>query len=85
MALARQAFVRTIAYGPAAAWILWVVLHWGQTSLGYPRALAIGVFSGLGVLGLSAVVLAWLPFVLERAGLRRAGASLRRWWDEDAR
>jgi hypothetical protein len=84
MAFPRQAVVWTIAYGPAAAWIVCVVLRWGP-QLGPLRALAVGVFSGLGILGLSAMLLAWLPFLVERLGLRRAGAFLRRWWDEDAR
>jgi hypothetical protein len=37
------------------------------------------------VLGLSSLALAWTPWILDRAGLPRAGAWLRRYWDEDAR
>jgi hypothetical protein len=53
--------------------------------LGTWRAVAVAAFTGLGVLGLSALVLAGTPALLERAGLRRAGTWLRRYWDEDAR
>ncbi len=56
-----------------------------RDALGTGRALALAAFTGLGVLGLSALVLAWTPALLERAGLRRAAAWLRRHWDEDAR
>jgi hypothetical protein len=61
-----------------------MTLRWREP-LGPGRAFALAAFTGLGVLGLSALVLAWLPAFLETAGLRRAAAWLRRHWDEDAR
>ena len=73
-----------VGFGPALAWIAWMTLRY-RGAIGVGRALALACFTGLGVLGLSALVLAWTPSLLERAGLRRAGAWLRRHWDEDAR
>jgi hypothetical protein len=73
-----------LGFGPGLACLAWVGLRWGPT-MGWPLSLALGAVIGLGVVGLSALVLAWLPFGLERAGLRPAAAWLRRWWDEDAR
>jgi hypothetical protein len=73
-----------VGFGPALAWVAGVTFH-SQRSLGPGRALALACVTGLGVLGLSALVLAWTPRLLERAGLDRAAAWLRRHWDEDAR
>ena len=73
-----------VGFGPALAWVAWMTLRY-RGAIGLGRALALACFTGLGVLGLSALVLAWTPALLERAGLRRAGAWLRRTWDEDAR
>ncbi len=81
---ARRVVTALVGFGPALAWIAWVTLRYRGT-IGLGRALALACFTGLGVLGLSALVLAWTPALLERAGLRRAGAWLRRYWDEDAR
>jgi hypothetical protein len=73
-----------VGFGPAIAWVAWVSFRL-RVAIGPGRALAIAAFTGLGVLGLSSLVLAWTPALLERMGLRRAGAWLRRYWDEDAR
>jgi hypothetical protein len=81
---ARRVVVALVGFGPALAWVAWMTLRY-EPSLGPGRALALATFTGLGVLGLSALVLAWTPSLLERAGLRRAAAWLRRYWDEDAR
>jgi hypothetical protein len=60
-----------------------LTLHYGPTR-GYAPVILVALLSGLGVLGLSALTLAYLPAGLERAGLRRAAAALRRAWDRDA-
>jgi hypothetical protein len=73
-----------VGFGPALAWAAWMTLRLAPL-LGVGRSLALAAFTGLGVLGLSSLVLAWTPWLLERAGFRRAGAWLRRHWDEDAR
>jgi hypothetical protein len=73
-----------VGFGPALAWVAWMTLRL-EPALGLGRALALAAFTGLGVLGLSSLVLAWTPWLLERAGFPRAGAWLRRHWDEDAR
>jgi hypothetical protein len=76
--------VALVGFGPALAWVTWMTLRF-ERSLGLGRTIALAAFTGLGVLGLSSLVLAWTPALLERAGMRRAGAWLRRYWDEDAR
>jgi apolipoprotein N-acyltransferase len=81
---ARRVVTALVGFGPALAWAAWITLTF-RPALGWGRAIAVAAFTGLGVLGLSALVLAWMPWLLERAGLRRAGAWLRRHWDEDAR
>ena len=81
---ARRVVVALVGFGPAILWVIALTLHF-QVVLGPWRALAVAAFTGLGVLGLSALVLAWTPALLERVGLRRAAAWLRRYWDEDAR
>lgn len=73
-----------MGFGPAVAWVIGLTLRLRE-GLGLGRALALAAFTGLGVLGISALVLAFTPVVLERVGLRRAAAWLRRHWDEDAR
>jgi hypothetical protein len=80
----RRVVTAVVGFGPALAWVAWMTLRY-ERPLGMGRALALATFTGLGVLGLSALVLAWTPSLLERAGLRGAGAWLRRYWDEDAR
>jgi hypothetical protein len=81
---ARRVVTAVVGFGPTIAWVAWVTLRL-RGAIGPGRALAIAGFTGLGVLGLSALVLAWTPALLERMGLRRAGAWLRNYWDEDAR
>ena len=73
-----------MGYGPA---VLWVGLATARlhSRLGYGRALAFGLFTGLGVLGFTSLFVAYFPSTVERLGLERFGAWLRRWWDEDAR
>ncbi len=73
-----------VGFGPALAWTVGMTLRW-RGWLGPGRALALAAFTGLGVLGLSALVLAFLPSFLEVAGMGRAAAWLRRYWDEEAR
>ncbi len=80
----RAVVTAVVGFGPALAWTTWMTLRF-RPVLGTGRALALGAFTGLGVLGLSALVLAWTPWLLERAGFRNAAAWLRRHWDEDAR
>ncbi len=73
-----------MGYGPAVAWVSAILLI-NRDRLGSWRALAFAIFTGLGILGLTALVLAWLPATVERLGFERFGAWLRRFWDEDAR
>ena len=72
-----------ITLGPAVACLAWFGVAYGPR-LGYPFALGLGVVIGTGVLGLTALVVAYLPATLERLGLRRFAVWLRSWWDEDA-
>ncbi len=81
---ARRVVPWVVGFGPALAWVVLVTLRL-ERPLGLPRALALACFTGLGVLGISALVLAWTPRLLERVGLGSAAAWLRRHWDEDAR
>lgn len=73
-----------VGFGPAIVWVAVVTIHLGP-SRGYGVVLPIALISGLGVLGLSALVLAYLPAALERVGLKKLAALLRRVWDRDAR
>ncbi len=73
-----------VGFGPAVAWVVGLTVHFGPTR-GYWKVLALAASSGVGVLGLSALVLAYLPAGLERTGLHRLAAILRRGWDRDAR
>jgi hypothetical protein len=73
-----------VGFGPAVAWVAFLALRYGP-SRGYGPVAVIALASGVGVLGLSALVLAYLPAALERLGLGRAAAALRRAWDRDAR
>jgi len=73
-----------VGFGPALAWVVLFTAHFGPTR-GYGTALAAAAVSGLGVLGLSALVLAFLPAGLERVGWKGLADLLRRAWDRDAR
>jgi len=79
----RTVLAWAISLGPAVAILGWFGFAYGP-SLGYPVALAIGAFTGVGVLGLTVLVVAYLPAALERLGFERFVAWLRTWWDEDA-
>jgi len=79
----RNPLAWAISLGPAVACLAWLGIAYGPR-LGYPVALAIGAVTGVGVLGLTALVVAYLPAALERLGFKRFVAWLRTWWDEDA-
>jgi hypothetical protein len=79
----RNVLAWAITLGPAVASLAWFGVAYGPR-LGYPVALGIGAFTGVGVLGLTALVIAYLPAALDRLGLERFVAWLRTWWDEDA-
>ena len=81
---AREVVAWAIGLGPATCWVV-ALVAWQGPRLGYPRAAVLALVTGMGVLGLSALFLAWFPFLVERLGFRRLGAFLRRFWDEDAR
>jgi hypothetical protein len=76
--------VSVVAYGPAVACVTWVLARIGPER-GFALASLVAALVGLGVLGLSALTLAYLPAALEILGLRDLAARLRRWWDRDAR
>jgi hypothetical protein len=80
----RLVVVSLLAYGPALATFVVLTARFGPSALGWWRAAGLAAFTALGVLGLTALVIAYLPVSLERIGLRRAGTFLRRFWDEDA-
>ena len=70
-----------MAYGPAVAWVVFAVRKYGTT---WP-VLGLALMVGVGIFGLTGVVLAWFPWTVKRLGFERFGAWLRTWWDEDAR
>jgi hypothetical protein len=80
----RAAISWAMCYGPAAAWLVYAMLSYGPTR-GYLRVLAIALFVGVAVLGLTAVFIAYFPATIERLGGKRFAAWLRTWWDEDAK
>ena len=73
-----------MTFGPALAWVAFALWRYGP-SRGYGPVLGLALFAAIGVVGLSAVFIAWFPATVERLGFRRFGAWLRTWWDEDAR
>ncbi len=70
-----------MAYGPAVVWLAFAIARYGRS---WPVVL-LALFVGVGIFGLTGVLLAWFPWAVERLGLRGFGAWLRTWWDEDAR
>jgi hypothetical protein len=80
----RSAIAWAMITGPALVWIAVVAAMLGPQR-GYPWAFAFGIFTGLAVLGLTALFVAYFPWTVERLGFGRFGAWLRRWWDEDAK
>lgn len=80
----RRLLAGLIGFGPGLAWFAAVAVRY-RASPDRGAALALGAVTAVGVVGLSGVFLAWFPYAVERFGLRRFGAWLRRWWDEDAR
>jgi hypothetical protein len=85
MRTARHALAWLLVLGPGLAAAAWVAVRWGSGPLGRGRALVLGAFLGVGAVGLSAVVVAYLPCAIERLGLPRLSRWLRTWWDPDAR
>ncbi len=73
-----------MAYGPAVLWMALAVWKLGPAR-GYGSVLPFALLVGIGVFGLSGVLLAWFPWTMERLGFDRFAAWLRTWWDEDAR
>jgi apolipoprotein N-acyltransferase len=73
-----------IGFGPALACAAWVLVRLGPDH-GFALAALVAGLLGLGVLGLSALTLAFLPATLERLGLGGLASHLRRRWDRDAR
>jgi hypothetical protein len=47
--------------------------------------LALSLFVGLGIVGSTAVFIAFFPVTVERLGFKVFSAWLRTWWDEDAK
>ncbi len=80
----RAALSWLMTLGPAAGWVAFALWHYGPTR-GWRPVLELALFVAVGLVGLAAVVVAWLPWTLERLGLVRLAAWLRTWWDEDAR
>ena len=70
-----------MAYGPAVAWVALAIWKYGR---GWP-VIGLIVMVAVGIFGLTGVLLAWLPWTVEKLGFERLGAWLRTWWDEDAR
>ena len=77
----RDILASLMAYGPAVAWVVFAIRKYGTA---WP-VVALALMVGVGIFGLTGVVLAWCPWTVERLGFNRFGAWLRTWWDEDAR
>ncbi|HTP26476.1 MAG TPA: hypothetical protein VMK12_12560 [Anaeromyxobacteraceae bacterium] len=81
---ARRLFSWVMGFGPAIAWVVFAMLHFGP-SRGYWLALPFVLAVALGIFGLTGLFVAYFPAALDRLGLRRFSAWLRTWWDDDAR
>jgi hypothetical protein len=73
-----------MGYGPAVAWVVFALWRYGPTR-GYWSVLGLALVVGVGIIGLTAVFVAYFPATVERLGFKRFGTWLRTWWDEDAR
>lgn len=81
---ARSALSTLMVFGPAALWVAISVWLYAPR-LGWRAAIGLALFVAVGIIGLSALFVAWFPAMVERVGLVRLGAWLRTWSDEDAR
>jgi len=73
-----------MCYGPAAAWVVFSVWRYGATR-GYWPVVGLALFVGVGILGLTAVFVAYFPATVERLGFKRFGAWLRTSFDAAAK
>jgi hypothetical protein len=71
-------------YGPASVWAVFAVIQYAPR-IGYARTAVLAFMVGFGILGLTAVFIAYFPSTVERVGWRRFGVWLRTFWDEDAK
>ncbi|OFX24232.1 MAG: hypothetical protein A2V77_01710 [Anaeromyxobacter sp. RBG_16_69_14] len=58
------------------AWVAFVVTRY-HPRLGYGRSFAFGLFTGVAVLGFTALFIGYLPFMVERLGFKRLSTWLR--------
>lgn len=77
----RNVIATLMAFGPAAAWVLFAIWRYGRS---WP-VIGLVLMVAFAIFGLTAVFLAWFPWTVERLGLARFGSWLRTWWDEDAK
>jgi cell division protein FtsW (lipid II flippase) len=62
-------------------WVVFALWRYGPTWKG----LGLALFVAFGIVGLTAVFVAYFPATVERLGFKRFGTWLRTWWDEDAK